>query len=169
MKKIWFYLSGLILMVISFFYDREIVDFLVGRNEIFIYFFSFFTHFGDWFIALIIIGMIYLKADKKTVYYSCLSLAISFVAVQLLKIIFLIERPFDFGTSYSFPSAHAAAFFSIIPFLVKSFNKYKYLIFLVGALVAFSRIYLGYHYLSDVIGGALLGYFIGDIIIKNES
>lgn len=169
MKKIWFYLTGLILMIISFFYDREIVDFLVGKNEFVIYFFSFFTHFGDWFIALIIIGMIYLKVDKKTIYYSCLSLAISFVAVQLLKIIFLRERPFDFGTSYSFPSAHVTAFFSIIPFLVKSFNKYKYWIFLVGFLVAFSRIYLGYHYLSDVLAGAMLGYFIGDVIIKNES
>ena len=169
MKKIWFYLTGSILMIISFFYDREIADFLVGRNELLISFFGFFSHFGDWFLAIIILLMIYLKVDKKTIYYSCLSLAISFVAVQLLKIIFLRERPFDFGASYSFPSGHATAFFSIIPFLAKAFNKYKYLIFLVGILVALSRVYLGYHYLSDVIGGALIGYFIGDIIIKNES
>ena len=169
MNKVWYYLLGLILMIVSFFYDRKIVDFVAGKNEFMTYFFSFFTHFGDYFIALIIIGMIYLKVNKKTVYYSCLSLIISFVAAQLLKIIFLRERPFDFGTSYSFPSAHATVFFSIVPFLVKSFNKYKYWIFLVGILVVFSRVYLGYHYLSDVIGGALIGYFIGDIIIKNES
>lgn len=171
MKKIWWYIAGFVLMIISFIFDRNISDFfMANRNGILFSFFSFVTHFGDWFIVFILIGLlIFCKVNKKTIVYSWIGLFIALVIVNVLKIIFLRERPFDIGTGYSFPSAHSAAVFSIIPFLIKSFKRYKYWFFLMGLLVAFSRIYLGYHFLSDVIVGGFLGYFIGEIVSKNES
>jgi undecaprenyl-diphosphatase len=68
----------------------------------------------------------------------------------------------------SFPSGHAMIVFSIVPFLMKNFPKQKYYFILLAVLVAFSRIYLNVHYLSDIVAGAFLGYLIGVIFSDLE-
>ncbi|MDD4939904.1 MAG: phosphatase PAP2 family protein [Candidatus Omnitrophica bacterium] len=59
----------------------------------------------------------------------------------------------------SFPSGHAAAAFALIfPFIIYSRKFYiKALLFVMGGLMAYSRVYLGAHFLSDVAAGAALG------------
>jgi len=49
--------------------------------------------------------------------------------------------------------------------MLKNFPKYKIWFWTVALLVAFSRLYLEVHYLSDVIAGAFIGYIIGVIFI----
>jgi len=54
--------------------------------------------------------------------------------------------------------------------LVNFMGKMKYLWVFLGVIVMLSRVYLGVHYLSDVIAGMLLGLLIGDLtnyIVKN--
>jgi len=51
--------------------------------------------------------------------------------------------------------------FSALPILNKKFNKLKYIWLVFACLVAFSRVYFGVHYMSDVLTGALVGYLIG--------
>lgn len=68
---------------------------------------------------------------------------------------------------YSFPSGHAttalALYGMLAYFLYRHYDKYKYqklclwLAVVLSLLVGFSRIYLGVHYLSDVLAGFLLG------------
>lgn len=74
-------------------------------------------------------------------------------------------RPYDTGlthlliaptTDFSFPSDHATASFSIaFAFLIGGLRKYGSLFAGIALAIALSRIYVGTHYVSDVIGGAL--------------
>ena len=171
MKKSWWYLIVLALVFLCFFLDRRITDFVIShRNSELIGFFEFFTNLGEWYFLFIVIGIfIFFKIDKRWVVYSWFSLGITLLVVFLLKISFIRERPFGVGPSYSFPSGHASAAFSLVPLFISKFKNYKFLIILIAVLIAFSRIYLGYHYLSDVLAGGLIGYVVGRIISKNES
>jgi undecaprenyl-diphosphatase len=58
--------------------------------------------------------------------------------------------------------------FSAIPLLSKEFPKIKKLWLILAVLVGFSRVYLGLHFLSDVIAGGIVGYFIGLWVIRLE-
>jgi undecaprenyl-diphosphatase len=69
--------------------------------------------------------------------------------------------PFNFAQSYSFPSGHAAASFVAAYLLSKKDKKRAWVYYVVALLISFSRIYLGKHYPSDVLAGALIGTLIG--------
>ena len=58
--------------------------------------------------------------------------------------------------------------FCAVPIVSKNFPKFKYAWILFAGLVAFSRVYLGLHFLSDVIVGGVLGYLIGVLVIRLE-
>ncbi len=63
----------------------------------------------------------------------------------------------------SFPSGHAAAAFAVAAVLMLSYRRWRvWLPTLIGAsLIALSRVYLGVHYLSDILGGAVVGLGAG--------
>ena len=65
----------------------------------------------------------------------------------------------DRGGKYGFFSAHAAVFFGLA-YMTSRFFRNKYFtatIYVIAVMVAYSRIYLGRHYLGDVLVGALVG------------
>jgi undecaprenyl-diphosphatase len=76
-------------------------------------------------------------------------------------------RPYDSGithlligpsSDYSFPSDHATATFAIAGAFLLHGKRGCGIAFLIAALlVAFSRVYVGTHYASDVFGGAVTG------------
>ena len=57
----------------------------------------------------------------------------------------------------SFPSSHAAGAFALATVFTRRWRKLWPLWFLAAALVAFSRLYLNRHFLSDVVVGAMIG------------
>lgn len=66
--------------------------------------------------------------------------------------------------NFSFPSTHATQAFMAAMVLSGYFGRYA-IFFALAAIVAFSRVYLGVHYVSDVVAGAVLGMLIGYILV----
>ncbi len=70
----------------------------------------------------------------------------------------LITMPF---LTPSFPSAHATIVFAMVA-MVAQFDPALVPPFLIGAcLVSVSRVAVGVHYLTDIVAGAFVGYFVG--------
>ena len=67
------------------------------------------------------------------------------------------------GGKYGFVSSHSANSFALAMFLFQLFKpgKYAWMLFVWAFVVAYSRIYLGVHYLGDILGGGFIGLFAG--------
>ncbi len=84
-------------------------------------------------------------------------------------------RPYDSGISHllispsadpSFPSDHATATFAIAAaFLLHGMRRMGRWLFAAAVLVAVSRVYIGTHYVSDVLGGAATG-IVAAILVR---
>jgi len=133
--------------------------------------------------ALIVLSIILLAIikNKKIPLLISINLICAFITNQIAKSIFTRPRPLGINlieeSGFSYPSGHAMvsmSYFGFIAYLLykKQPNKITKIIlittlFLTIITIGFSRIYLGVHYLSDVIGGFLLSTIYLIIFIKN--
>ena len=63
--------------------------------------------------------------------------------------------------------SHAANYFALLVLVYGLIQKYwmKILLVLIIIIILYSRVYLGVHYVSDVICGAILGYLIAKLVL----
>ena len=132
---------------------------------------KFITNFGGaiFLITLTIVLLVLIK-NKKIGISIFSNLVIVTILNQLLKAILQRPRPTEYRiveeTGYSFPSGHSMvsmAFYGYLIYLIYKYVKNNYIkwisIVLLSILVCsigISRIYLGVHYTSDVLGGFLI-------------
>ena len=127
------------------------------------------------FILMVIILFVY----KILNFQDILLLGKGVIASVLLKFIFKRTRPYmacdkiknysgkvhnTSTNQYSFPSGHTfmATFFSVL-MLYKFPNEFIFNI--ISVLVGLSRISLGVHYPTDIIGGMLFGFIFFQILV----
>lgn len=179
MKKGVYYLIALIALAGSFLIDDKLALFFNQHSSALLTaFFKFFTYIGSGLSVVIPVIIIALWISRRKEYIVPLALGslVSLAVGYGLKVIVARPRPYeslDFiplvshFSSKSFPSLHACMSFSTLPVLVKVFSGLRHLWIAVVSLVAFSRVYLGVHYLSDVIAGAMIGYAITDFFMSS--
>ncbi len=69
------------------------------------------------------------------------------------------------GSGYSFPSSHAVNNFAGALILSFFLPRAKWWFFGLAATIAFSRVYVGVHYPSDVIGGGVIGLICSGCVL----
>ncbi len=175
------FLAIMILVVCK--YNFKIDQFNVtvanNRNNFLTGFFKGFTHLGSFYVlallTLVGIALIwFVKKDKRLALFYGISFAKVCVANIILKHVIKRIRPEHLmiikETGYSFPSGHAmmtfAFFFLLAHFLwitIKNKPLKITLVVVCAAMIeaiSFSRIYLGVHYLTDIIAGWLITFAI---------
>ncbi|MGE5411123.1 MAG: phosphatase PAP2 family protein [Clostridiales bacterium] len=145
-------------------------------NPLFDKFFVFITDVNHWYIAyVILLGICFKKGGRLGKVAAIGSLVLITFSDQLSS--FFIKqwvariRPcnalsdarllIEPSNSFSFPSSHAVNNFAVFVYFSKIYPNLKWILFIVAFLVSFSRIYVGRHYPSDVLGGAIIGSAIG--------
>jgi len=139
-------------------------------------FFSIITDVNRWYIAyVILVGITFFKGGRRgkiaVIGLILLIIVTDQTGYRILKELFERVRPCNALTDaitpvgcaggFSFPSNHALNNFAAAVFLLRLFPAYKWIFLIVAILISISRVYLGVHYPSDVLGGALIGVAFG--------
>jgi len=181
-KRVIYLLVGIILALISFIYDVQMIQFVESiRNFYLDYIFVGITFASSGIIIFFFLTSLFLWQEHKRKWIPplWLSLGFSIIMSYIIKVLVHRARPFQEGIvsvlgigqyfmqnnvltwNFSMPSFQSILVFSALPILDKEFPKFKYIWFVFACLVAFSRVYFGLHYFSDVIIGGIVGYSIG--------
>ena len=164
--------------MINFHWNNPVFDFLLPmfRNK---YFWS------PFYVFLIVFMIINFK--KKGLLIILFIIVTVFITDQLssavIKPIFHRLRPCNdmnlvehirvlagCSGSYSFPSSHATNHFAVAFFLINLFySRFRWtgpVLFLWALSVAYAQVYVGLHFPIDIIGGGIIGGFIGFYMAK---
>lgn len=168
-------------------YEKEILEFdklafslFKIRTSLLTKIFLIITSLGSPYVLILLTLLSFLLKNKKLSFIITGNLALITIINQVLKFIVKRPRPSDLflivETGYSFPSGHSMVSLSfyglLIYFIYKYFKNKKLKIFLITLLsliivsIGISRVYLGVHFVSDVISGFLLSLSYLIIFIK---
>ena len=175
----------LICLILFIFLSGKVIEYQIMKQDITFYnilrkyfikdsitpYMKIITNFGGatCLITITILLLILIK-NKKIGLITLTNLVLITILNQILKIVLKRPRPTEFRiineTGYSFPSGHSMismAFYGLLIYLIYKKIKNKYLkatliiiLLLLILAIGISRIYLGVHYVSDVIGGFLI-------------
>ena len=160
-------------------FEFTILDMIQGfRTFVFDNFILLITSLASYVWYILIIGFLLNKPTRKLGVILAVAMILQYlVNGGVLKHLFARVRPCNVDTTvellvkrpkgFSFPSGHSAAAFCAVGVLYGA--KIKRLLlpsFILACLIAFSRLYLYVHFPTDVLAGALCGFFIGYGVLR---
>lgn len=146
------------------------------HNAIADIFFKYYTNVGDGAFALVLFPFLLFFGKIKHLFLAIFSCFFGGMLAQFFKRVVFPDslRPMGFfeqgslhlvdGVSlhhvHSFPSGHTAsafAFFIFLAFIGQKNKTWQVLCAILAMLVAYSRVYLSQHFISDVVAGTVVG------------
>lgn len=183
----WFGISAsaVLLLLASFYLDAAAQSWVVqNQNTGVREFMETVSRFGDWpahvALGVILIGIAYWRGSKRWVRIftaMLLACALAGIANRVVKISTGRARPNvqaeaewsgpSFSSSYhAFPSGHTAASTAFFATLAFASWRIGLGLLAIPLLIAFSRMYVGAHHLSDVVAAALLATLVAYLVAR---
>lgn len=142
-------------------------------------FFIFITSFGVPLMIIAVAAQWWRRENRQEVRHALVASGLTFLLGLALNQVILLfvhrMRPYDAGLTHlllapsadpSFPSDHATASFAItFAFFAHGLRRWGTAFAIAAILICFSRIYVGTHYFTDVLGGAITAAF-ASLIVK---
>jgi membrane-associated phospholipid phosphatase len=139
------------------------------------------TWFGDGLFSVIVIVYFLIRRRWSKATQVTAAFLLSALVAQILKNIFSMPRPMQFfppgAYPYfikdvthlgfaSFPSGHTTSIFALMTMLAifTPNQRHKIAYLFTGVLVGYSRIYLGQHFLNDVLMGSVVGMVVAVLV-----
>ena len=152
-------------------YHRTILDTL----------FIWITFMGDGFFSVIVILLYLFRRRWSAATQVTAAFLLSALVAQILKNSFSMPRPMQFFPQgaypyfiknvthlgfASFPSGHTTSIFALVTMLAlfTPIQRHKLAYLFAGVLVGYSRIYLGQHFLNDVLMGSCIGTVVAVLV-----
>ena len=167
----------------AFYFDETVLTFLRQHQNRGMYnFMRNVSRFGDWpshvAVGLLLLGTAWIRGSRKwaRVFLAMLvAMALAGVAGHVIKRTIPRPRPSvhteirwggpRFSTKYhSFPSGHVGASTAFFGVLLFARRRIGLVCFSIPILIGFSRMYIGAHYLSDVVCAAVLGFLCALVV-----
>ena len=184
---VFYWLIGIVIAAMAiataFYFDDTVRDFIAQhQSPTMRNFMRNVSLYGDWpshlAVGLLLLGIAWQRQNKKwmRIFLSMLvALAIAGVAGTVIKRTIPRARPSvkselrwggpRFGTKYhAFPSGHVAASTAFFGVLIFVHRRVGLVCLAIPMLIGLSRMYLGAHYLSDVVCAAVLGILCAALI-----
>ncbi|MFZ5800643.1 MAG: phosphatase PAP2 family protein [Candidatus Omnitrophota bacterium] len=164
-------------------FDKTLLDIFNKdlKHPVFDFLFPLITRLGEVVVFIpLCLGLFFLK--KKRGRRAAALLIITYIVshIVFLGLKRLAHRPRPFlvypdlnviGTVppfSSFPSGHVAMTTALAVVLGSKYEDLQWLMWIIVALVAVSRMYMGLHYPIDVVGGAAVGLGVGYLVLYGE-
>jgi undecaprenyl-diphosphatase len=137
------------------------------------------TTFGVPLMILAVVSLWWLGRPRDQLRHAAIASGLTFLLglgfAQVVLLFVHRMRPYDAGVSHliiaptadwSFPSDHATASLAIVfAFALQGLRRWTLVFLIMAALVCFSRVFVGMHYATDILGGAAVA-IIAALIVK---
>jgi len=186
---VFYWLIGIVIAAVaiaaSFYFDNTVRDFMAQhQSRAMRSFMSYVSLFGDWpghtALGLILLAIAWIRGSKTwTRIFLSMLIAMSVAGVGGHVIKRTIPRPRPsvhselrwggprFSSKYhAFPSGHVAASTAFFSALFFARRRIGLACLSIAILIAFSRMYIGAHYLSDVTCAAVLGILCALLVTR---